>query len=198
MRGLKKSVFTGGVGRSQINDNASHMFQMSIAQNHYMVNNDPDRNRSNVLESMTSLKSFNQSDAGSMRMGSISKPMMQDFESSRKNRSPIRYGQKVPDANVDITGARIDLKRQFSTAKPSGRPTIAKKNAGRLLREYEITKSVLYSEPKRNGKQQITASTGPSNEPNRVVQVDLDQEEGGGNDDEMDLEDTPLNYYHNV
>lgn len=159
--GYKKSVFTGGVGRSQINENASNLFQMSIAQNHYNHVNERDRNRSHVLESMTSLKSFNQSDAGSMRMGSVQKPVLYDFESSRKNRSPIRYGQKVPDAPVDITGARIDLKKQFNTTKPTGRPSVAKKTTGRLLREYETTSSLRQSGAKRKERQFTTVSADP-------------------------------------
>ena len=67
----------------------------------------------------------------------------------------------MPDAPVDITGSRIDLKKQFNTAKPSDRKNPAKKNSGRLLREYETASSMLYSEAIRKDREFTTASADP-------------------------------------
>ena len=77
-----KSVFTGGIGRSQNQDAASAQYSVSAPQNANTYLNERDRNRGGVLESLTSLKSNNYSDVTSMKMGSVQKPIKEGSSGS--------------------------------------------------------------------------------------------------------------------
>lgn len=77
-----KSIFSGGIGRIINQDGAPGQYSANMIP----IPHDRDRNRGGVLESLTSLKSNNMSELGSLRMGSVQKPVNESPNAKKKKK----------------------------------------------------------------------------------------------------------------